>query len=168
LELIKDYNLEIHYHPVKANVVADALSRKAYCHHLVTQKPELCEEIKKLNLTIVPRSLNYNLIVHPILDDHIKEAQKDDKELMKIKVQTRENKAPDFRVDQYRILWFKKRLCVPEQGHFKNTIMDEAHNSAYSIHPRATKIYVDIRDKYWWRGMKGDVARFVAQCDVCQ
>jgi hypothetical protein len=168
LELIKDYNLEIHYHLGKANVVADALSRKAYYHHLVTQKPELCEEMRKLNLTIVPHSLNYNLTVHPVLDDQIKEAQKDDEELMKIKAQTGENKAPDFRVDQYGILWFKRRLCVPEQGHFKNTIMDEGHNYVYSIHPVATKMYVDIRDKYWRRGMKGDVARFVVQCDVCQ
>jgi hypothetical protein len=46
--------------------------------------------------------------------------------------------------------------------------MDEAHNSVYSIHPGATKMYVDIQDKYWWRGMKGDITRFVAQCDVCQ
>jgi hypothetical protein len=46
--------------------------------------------------------------------------------------------------------------------------MDEAHNSTYSIHPGATKMCVDIQDKYWWRGMKGDVVRFVAQCDVCQ
>jgi ribonuclease HI len=168
LELIKNYNLEIHYHPSKANVVADALSRKAYCHHLVTQKPELSEEMKKLNLTIVPHSLNYNLSIHPVLDDQIKEAQKDDGELMKIKNQTGENKAPDFRVDQYGTLWFKKRLCVPEQGHHRNTIMDEAYNSAYSIHPGATKMYVDIREKYWWKGMKGDIARFVAQCDVCQ
>jgi ribonuclease HI len=162
LELIKDYNLEIHYHPGKAKVVADAFSQKAYCHHLVTQKTELCEEMRKLNLTIVPHSLNYNLTIHLVLDDQINEAQKDDEELTKIKAQTRENKAPDFRVDQYGILWFKRRLSVPEQGHFRNTIMDEAHNSAYSIHPGATKMYVDIRYKYWWRGMKGDVARFVA------
>jgi hypothetical protein len=148
LELIKDYNLEIHYHPGKANVVPDALRRKAYYHHLVTHKLGLCEEMRKLNLTIVPHSLNYNLTVHPVLDDQIMEAQKDDKELVKIKTQTGENKASDFRVDQYGILWFKKRLCVPEQGHFKNTIMDEAHNSAYSIHPGATKMYMDIRDKY--------------------
>jgi hypothetical protein len=148
LELIKDYNLEIHYHPGKANVVADALSRKAYCHHLVTQKPELCKEMRKLNLTIVPHRLNYNLTVHPVIDDQIKESQKDDVELMKIKAQTRENKAPDFRVDQYETLWLKKRLCVPEQVHFRNTIMHEAHNSAYSIHLGATKMYVDIRDKY--------------------
>jgi hypothetical protein len=99
LELIKNYNLEIHYHPGKANVVADALSRKAYCHQLVTQKPKLCEEMRKLNLTIVPHSLNYNLTVYPVIDDQIKEAQKDDEELMKIKAQTGENKAPDFRVD---------------------------------------------------------------------
>jgi hypothetical protein len=56
--------------------VADTLSRKAYCHHLVAQELELCEEMQKLNLTIVPRSLNYNLGVHPILDDQIKEARK--------------------------------------------------------------------------------------------
>jgi ribonuclease HI len=112
LELIKDYNLEIHYHPSKANVVADALSRKAYCHHLVTQKPELSEEMRKLNLTNVPHSLNYNLTVYPVLDDQIKKTQKDDEELMKIKTQTGENKAPDFRVDQYETLWFKKRLCA--------------------------------------------------------
>jgi hypothetical protein len=112
LELIKDYNLKIHYHPGKANVVADALSQKVYCHHLVILKPELCEEMRKLNLTIVPHSLNYNLTVYPVLDNQIKEAQKEDEELMKIKTQTGENKAPDFRVDQYGTLWFKKRLCV--------------------------------------------------------
>jgi hypothetical protein len=104
LELIKDYNLKIHYHPGKANVVADALSRNAYCHHLVTQESELCEEMRKLNLTIMPHSLNYNLSMCPILDDQIKEAQKDDEELMRIKGQTEENKAPDFRVDQYGTL----------------------------------------------------------------
>jgi hypothetical protein len=110
LELIKDYDLEIHYHPSKANILADAMSRKAYCHHLVAQESELCEEMRKLNLTIVPCFLNF---VHPILDDQIKEAQKDDAELMKIKAQTRENKTLDFRVDQYGILWFNKRFCVP-------------------------------------------------------
>jgi hypothetical protein len=87
---------------------------------------------------------------------------------MKIKVQTGENKTSDFRVDQYGILRLKKRLCVPKQGHYRNTIMDEAHNSAYSIHPGATKMYVDLRDKYWWRGMKDDVAKFMAQYDICQ
>jgi hypothetical protein len=96
----------------------------------------------------VPRSLNFNLSVHLILDDQIKEAQKDDTELIKIKAQTGENKDLDFRVDQYGILWFKKRLCMPEQGHYRNTNMDETHNFSYNIHPGATKMFVDLRDKY--------------------
>jgi hypothetical protein len=105
----------------------------------------------------------------PIQGNQIKEAQKDDEELIRIKAQTGENKAPYFRIDQYVTLWFKKRLCVPEQGHFRNTIMDEAHKFAYSIHPRATKMYVDLRNKYAaMKGMKGDVAKFIAQCDICQ
>jgi hypothetical protein len=104
--------------------------------------------MRQLNLTIVPHSLNCNLTVHPVLDDQIEEAQKDNEELIKIKAQTGENKTPDFRVDQYGTLWFKKRLCVSEQGHFKNTVMGKAHNSTYSIHLGATKMYVDIRDKY--------------------
>jgi hypothetical protein len=46
--------------------------------------------------------------------------------------------------------------------------MDEAHNSAYSIHPGSTKMYMDLKQKYWWNGMKADIARFVAHCDTCQ
>jgi hypothetical protein len=55
LELIKDYNLDIHYHTGKANVIADALSRKHYCNNLMVQEeqPALYEEMGRLSLEIV-------------------------------------------------------------------------------------------------------------------
>ena len=87
---------------------------------------------------------------------------------MEIRRQTGENKAPDFRVDNKGTLWYKDRICVPQKGDFRQIIMDEAHNSAYSIHPGSTKMYMDLKQKYWWKGMKADIARFVAHCDTCQ
>ena len=70
-----------------------------------------------------------------------------------IKDRNSEGKAPDFRIDKDGVLWFKKRLCVPKQGHFCRTILDEAHNSTYSIHPGTTKMYLDLKEKYWWNGI---------------
>ncbi|WVZ97800.1 LOW QUALITY PROTEIN: hypothetical protein U9M48_043312 [Paspalum notatum var. saurae] len=111
LELIKDYDLEIHYHPGKANVVADALSRKSY-----------------------------------------------------IKV----GKAPHFREDEQGTVWYKNRICVPNVDSIKKLILSKAHDTAYSIHPGSTKMYHDLKERFWWYGMKRAVAEYVAVCDTCQ
>jgi hypothetical protein len=64
---------------------------------------------------------------------------------MKICKHTGENKGPDFRVDDQGTLWYKNRICVPGDGDFQQTILDEAHNSTYSIHPGSTKMYMDLK-----------------------
>ncbi|GKG12048.1 putative reverse transcriptase domain-containing protein [Tanacetum coccineum] len=45
--------------------------------------------------------------------------------------------------------------------------MDEAHKSKYSVHPEADKMYYDLRDRYWWRGMKKDIVEYVSKCLTC-
>ena len=71
LELIKDYDLEIHYHPSKANVVADALSRKASCSCIsaTVMHVTLCQEMEKLNLSIVSEDTLANITLTPTLRD---------------------------------------------------------------------------------------------------
>jgi hypothetical protein len=69
LELIKDYDLEIHYHPGKANVVADALSRKASCQCLTvrTSDTTLCQEMEKLNLGMIQHATLTQLRLESVL-----------------------------------------------------------------------------------------------------
>jgi hypothetical protein len=81
LELIKDYDLEIHYHPGKANVVEDALSPKAFCHCLTIRIPDttICQEMEKLNLGIVQQGTLTNVKLESVLLQRIIDAQRTDK-----------------------------------------------------------------------------------------
>nr|AAX96704.1 retrotransposon protein, putative, Ty3-gypsy sub-class [Oryza sativa Japonica Group]ABA92965.1 retrotransposon protein, putative, Ty3-gypsy subclass [Oryza sativa Japonica Group] len=170
LELIKDYDLEVHYHSGKANVVADALSRKSHCNHLRTEgmAPKLKEEMAQLNLHIVPRGQINTLDIQPLLRTQIEEAQKDIDEIQEVKERLAAGFAKEFSTDEKDVLWYKKRIYVPEQGGLRGLILKEAHESAYSLHPGSTKMYQDLKEGYWWPNMKRDVAEYVALCDVCQ
>ena len=65
-------------------------------------------------------------------------------------------------------LRFGSRLCVPEGDGLRERIMTEAHTSAYTVHPGANKMYQDLREHYWWSGMKKDISDYVAKCLTCQ
>ncbi|KAJ8751549.1 hypothetical protein K2173_016786 [Erythroxylum novogranatense] len=60
------------------------------------------------------------------------------------------------------------RLCIPNDKTVKDEIMDEAHNAPYSMHPGSTRMYRDLKEHFWWKGMKKDVAEYVSRCLVCQ
>jgi hypothetical protein len=77
-------------------------------------------------------------------------------------------RGPDFMEDEQGTIWFKNRICVPEIDSLRETMLKEAHDLAYSIHPGSTKMHQDLKQKYWWYGLKRDVASHVAVCDVCE
>ncbi|KAK1681346.1 hypothetical protein QYE76_042194 [Lolium multiflorum] len=125
------------YHPGKANVVADALSRKVYVNGITAGElpSDLCELFKDLRLEIVPKGYLASMEVVPTLLDRIREAQKGDDEMDEIKENMEKGKAEGFRLDEQGTLWFEKRLCVPNDPEIRKLIFQEAHDSPYSIHP---------------------------------
>jgi hypothetical protein len=112
--LIKDYDLGINYHPRKANVVADAVSRKKYCNATIARmmQPELRREIEYLNLEMVNES-KVIMEVEPTLEAEIREGQLEDAKLKEIRRLIRDNKTSDFSEDSQGTLWLGKRICVP-------------------------------------------------------
>jgi hypothetical protein len=150
LELIKDYELEIHYHPGKANMVADALSRKASCHCLTVRTPDttLCQEIEKLNLGMIQHGTLTQLKLESILLQRIIDAQRSDKGMKHIHEKKEVGRANYFRKDDQGTVWFNNRIVVLKDAGVRQQILDEAHLSRYSIHPESTKMYQDLKQHY--------------------
>jgi hypothetical protein len=106
--------------------------------------------------------------VEPTLEQEIRKGQIGDPKIQQIKDLMAEGRGPDFTEDEQGTIWFKNRICVPEIDSLRETILREPHDSDYSIHPGSTKMYHDLKQKYWWYGLKRDVAAHVAVHDVCQ
>jgi hypothetical protein len=166
VELIKDYELEVHYHPGKANVVADTLSRKVQCNYL----PVVCLTGEESSTRVLPDLSLYNITLTTILRGEIIAAQRNDEGMGHIKrrIQEGDPKVPCFREDAEAVLWFKDRLVVPKKATLKKKILDEAHSLRYSIHSGSTKMYHDLRQQFWWTRMKYETARYVSECDTYQ
>ncbi|WVZ63921.1 hypothetical protein U9M48_013513 [Paspalum notatum var. saurae] len=167
LELIKDYDLEVHYHPGKANVVADALSRKAHCNFIEAHPTVrvLCCEIGDIE---TPKVELYNLVFEPTIKDQIIAAQKQDKGMAHIRDEINDKKKACFKLDEEGVLWFKNRLVVPKDMELRKKILDEAHTTMFTMHPGSNKMYHDLKQKFWWTRMKREIAKYVSGCDVCQ
>ncbi|KAK1415113.1 hypothetical protein QVD17_30884 [Tagetes erecta] len=147
LELVKDYDCEILYHPGKANVVADALSRK--------------EDIAPIKVK------SYKLIVNSDLFDQIKVAQEEALKEENLKRERIIGQVHHLEENDKGIKVRFGRIWIPWTCKIKTMILDEAHKSKYSIHPGATKMYNDLKREYWWPGMKRDVVKYVERCLTC-
>ncbi|KAI3814152.1 hypothetical protein L1987_18899 [Smallanthus sonchifolius] len=147
LELLKDYDCEILNHPGKANVVADALSRK--------------EELEPIRIKAC------QLIITPDLMSEISKAQDEALLERNIKQERIVGQQGNFDANTYGVRTRFGRMCIPKIGEHRGKILDEAHKSRYSIHPGTNKMYQDLKKEYWWPCMKNDVTEYVNKCLTC-
>ncbi|XP_047260738.1 uncharacterized protein LOC124893986 [Capsicum annuum] len=128
---------------LKANVVADASSRKS-----MGSLARFAAERRPLSSLV----------------GQVKACQYDDLYFVGIRERVQNGGLKSFTIDGEGVLRRHGRLCVPVVGDVRQLILDEAHSSRYSIHPGATKLYQDLRGLYWWKGMKVDILKHVTSC----
>ena len=100
--------------------------------------------------------------------EQIQSRQFEDSGLRRIRDQVLKGESERATLGSDGVLRFDGRICVPRVGDLIQLILHEAHSSRYSIHPGTAKMYRDLRQHYWWSGMRRDIAGFVARCLCCQ
>ncbi|KAF8047828.1 hypothetical protein N665_2809s0001 [Sinapis alba] len=164
MEFVADYDLEIAYHPGKANLVADALSRRRAEVSAEKEADVLESMVRSLHLNTLDEPLGLEAVNQADLLTRIRQAQGLDENLQKVA----QNDKSEYQVAQDGTILVHGRISVPNMRALKEEIMGQAHKSKFYVHPGLNKMYKDIKRYYHWVRMKTDVAEWVAKCPTCQ
>nr|GEV25988.1 reverse transcriptase domain-containing protein [Tanacetum cinerariifolium] len=148
IEFLSDYDCDIRYHPRKANVVADTLSRKE------RNKPL---HVRALMMTI-----------HNYLPKQIREAQEEAIKRENVKAENLGRLIKQiFKFHPNGTCCFGNHIWLSRFGGLRDLVMHESHKSKYSIRTRSDKMYQDLKPLCWWSNMKVDIAIYVSKCLTC-
>ena len=164
MELLEDYDFELLYHPSKANVVTDALSRKSsQLASLIVSDWRSVEDLGPyiLHAEDVGEQITLcNLSIHSELSRLVIEAQSDDSKAAEFRTRFLSGDArTGWMIHADSSLRYLGKLFIPVAC--RDVILREFHHSPLAVYPRGTKMYHDLRRQFWWPGMKKDVALFV-------
>ncbi|XP_052488019.1 uncharacterized protein LOC128041750 [Gossypium raimondii] len=139
IELLKDFDCVIDYHPGKAILVADALSRKVAI--------ELQAMFAQLSISD-DGSLLAEWRIKPMMFDRIKSALLEDDKLVKKREMVQNGMLENFSIDDYDCLRFRNRIYVLDVSKLKELILHKAHDCPFSLYPGGTKMYRDLQESY--------------------
>ena len=172
MEYLEDYDFTLHYHPGKANVVADALSRKSseVLASVASREWQMLKTVGQFRLHYKGQAQGTleSLVATPSLLRRVIESQGQDTKILSIKDQVRSDTGDEgWAIHIDGSLQYRGRVVVPQSENLREEILREFHCSHFAVHPSGTKMYHDLCHQYYWSGMKKHVGDSVHRCLTC-
>ena len=173
MEFLEDYDFTLHYHPVKANVVVDALNRKSRgaLASIASREWWMLETVGQFGLQYSEHAQGTlgSLVTTPYLLSRVIDSQGQDAEIVSIKDQVQSGTGDEgWTIHADGSLRYRGRVVVPRLTDLREEILKEFHCSRFVVHLGGMKMYQDLCRQYYWSGMKRHVGDFVRRCLTCQ